>query len=229
MKPDDVCSGASSSSPVGVEQFGDAVPRWLVLRAATSTAVVGGLALLVHGRVGPLGIDRVLLHGYSARATGIGFRFSRVVTELGSPAAVVAIAVMLAGWVCYRSHDWVTAALLVAAPGLAGVVETFGKVVVGRPRPMTAALTGEGGNGFPSGHAAGFAALALIAALMIVKRRNHRVAVGVAIVASIAMGATRVLVGAHYPTDVVAGILIGFLAAEVCFVAACLHRSRRLL
>lgn len=34
------------------------------------------------------------------------------------------------------------------------------KVVVARPRPPTAILVGETGNGFPSGHASGFAAFA---------------------------------------------------------------------
>ncbi|MFJ9173966.1 phosphatase PAP2 family protein [Streptomyces sp. NPDC102360] len=59
---------------------------------------------------------------------------------------------------------------------------------------------------FPSNHAAIAAAAAV--ALLFVSRRIGAVAV----VAACAMGASRVWVGAHYPHDVAAGLLVGAVA-----------------
>ncbi|KIE27205.1 membrane protein [Streptomyces sp. MUSC 125] len=60
---------------------------------------------------------------------------------------------------------------------------------------------------FPSNHAAIAAASAM--ALVFVSRRLGAVAV----LAAVAMGASRVWVGAHYPHDVVAGVIVGGLVA----------------
>ncbi|WP_405724770.1 phosphatase PAP2 family protein [Streptomyces sp. NBC_00028] len=60
---------------------------------------------------------------------------------------------------------------------------------------------------FPSNHAAIAAAAAV--ALLFVSRRLGSVAVA----AAVAMAASRVWVGAHYPHDVVAGVVVGVLTA----------------
>ncbi|MFG2603128.1 phosphatase PAP2 family protein [Streptomyces sp. NPDC048514] len=60
---------------------------------------------------------------------------------------------------------------------------------------------------FPSNHAAIAAAAAV--ALVFVGRRLGAAAV----VAAVAMGASRVWIGAHYPHDVVAGLVVGALVA----------------
>ncbi|WP_069169878.1 phosphatase PAP2 family protein [Streptomyces griseus] len=62
---------------------------------------------------------------------------------------------------------------------------------------------------FPSNHAAIAAAAAV--ALLFVSRRIGAVAV----VAACAMGASRVWVGAHYPHDVVVGMLVGALISAL--------------
>jgi undecaprenyl-diphosphatase len=67
---------------------------------------------------------------------------------------------------------------------------------------------------FPSNHAA-IAAAAAVALLFV----SRRLAV-VAIVAALAMGASRVWVGAHYPHDVLAGLAVGTLVAAAAMLAA---------
>ncbi|MEU7306106.1 phosphatase PAP2 family protein [Streptomyces sp. NPDC007206] len=66
---------------------------------------------------------------------------------------------------------------------------------------------------FPSNHAAIAAAAAV--ALVFVSRRLG----AVAIVAALAMGASRVWVGAHYPHDVLAGLVVGTLVALMATLA----------
>ena len=67
---------------------------------------------------------------------------------------------------------------------------------------------------FPSGHASSVAALGgvvLVLVGMLVRRANVRRAAYVAVVLVIlVVGADRVLLGRHYPSDVIAGYLLGF-------------------
>jgi len=87
------------------------------------------------------------------------------------------------------------------------------KALVGHPRPPAdVALVATDGLSLPSGHATGSAAAFLAAALLwTVSTRRRRLAVagfGVALVS-----ATRLALGVHYLLDVVAGALLGAVAA----------------
>ena len=103
--------------------------------------------------------------------------------------------------------------LLAAALAL-GVNQLLAHLVWARPRPFTAHPDGvhlfAGGSldpSFPSDHAA--AAFAIAVAVLIVSRR-----LGLAFIIVAAVIATsRVVEGLHYPTDVLAGALVGTLAA----------------
>lgn len=136
-----------------------------------------------------------------------------LIMQLGSIAAVPAAAgVALA---CRRFRFAFDLAL---AGGLAWALAKLAKELVGRGRPASlidhvlirevAAL----GQGFPSGHAAVAAALATVAGPYLSRgaRRVAWVAVGVVAIA-------RIHVGAHFPTDVLGGIVLGW------FVGAALH------
>ena len=88
------------------------------------------------------------------------------------------------------------------------------KVVYGRDRPVWQDPTGGlKSHSFPSGHAASTAALAgvvIVLALMLVRRSNLRHLVcSAAVLVSFLVGLDRVLLGRHYPTDVLAGWLLG--------------------
>ena len=196
------------------------VPAFATRAAAALAGFVALTAAAWHHR-GPLGIDRTLLQGYTVRSRSAVYRIARVVTELGSPVLVVVVAFVAAGALWLRHGDIMRAGVCVAAPGIAGVAETLAKALVGRVRPATAAITGESGNGFPSGHAAGFTALAVILTLayFVRPRAKARLLVVVA-VCSLLMAATRVIVGAHYPSDVIAGVLLGGLIADTVWFGA---------
>ena len=197
-------------------------------RAAFLGAFVVALTVVVWHHDGPVRLDRSLLDGYVPNRSSLLYRVSRVFTELGSPAAVIAMALFAAAVIWTRRRSWMHAAVCVVAPAAAGITEMSAKLIVARPRPVTASLTGEGGMGFPSGHATGFAALAFILALVVPRNRRSRVGALVgALVLSALMAASRVVVGAHYPTDVIAGMILGGVIADATWLAARLVLSDR--
>jgi undecaprenyl-diphosphatase len=93
-------------------------------------------------------------------------------------------------------------------------VDALLKLVVREDRPCRSlhvvtleACPGPGDWSFPSNHAA--IAAAAVVALLFVSRRLG----ALACVVAVAMAVSRVWVGAHYPHDVVAGVVVGGLVA----------------
>jgi undecaprenyl-diphosphatase len=106
----------------------------------------------------------------------------------------------------------------------AWLVEAVIKGLVGRPRPeIVPHLTEAGGASFPSGHAFNSAvvyiAIALAFATLSARESVRLAIVGAAIVVSLVVAWTRVWLGVHFPSDVLAGWLGGagwaFLAAAL--------------
>ena len=117
-------------------------------------------------------------------------------------------------------------AIMIPVAGLITLVNTALKLAINRPRPSAAlvhVLSPEQGNGFPSGHAF-FAILILgLTAYFIsvnVKNRILRIPALAGLIALIILiGTSRVYLGAHWPSDVIGGYVIGgvFLTALIWF------------
>ncbi|MFT8396358.1 phosphatase PAP2 family protein [Propionibacterium sp.] len=124
-------------------------------------------------------------------------------------ACLVGLAVMLGGGLVKALHYWWVVGVVV-------LVATAVKFVVHRPRPdanllVVARAPETGSLSFPSGHTV-FATVLVLALAFVVTTRTRRVlVVALACVAGITMGFTRLYVGAHFPSDV--------LASYVCVAA----------
>lgn len=114
------------------------------------------------------------------------------------------------------------AVLLTLTIALGWMVDWAIKVAVGRPRPtIVPHLTEAGGSSFPSGHsfnsAVVYLAIALAFATLSARESVRLAVIGSALVLSLVVAWSRVWLGVHFPTDVVAGWLGGagwaFLAA----------------
>jgi undecaprenyl-diphosphatase len=136
---------------------------------------------------------------------------ARALSTIGSQVVLTPLA-LVAATVLLTRRRFVLAGLLVAAWGGAILLYTFTKLFVLRQRPpMAIWLTDVGkSTSFPSGHAtqslATFVALALVGAAWLAKPRAPRTIVALVLAGGI--GCSRVYLGVHWTTDVLAGWLI---------------------
>lgn len=97
------------------------------------------------------------------------------------------------------------------------------KHLVQRARPVVdEALTHAPGYSFPSGHATNAAATGLTVLLLVwplLRRRGRIAAAGVVTTIVLVTGVDRVLIGAHYPSDVLAGYALGVAMAGGSYLA----------
>jgi undecaprenyl-diphosphatase len=136
----------------------------------------------------------------------------RAVTFWGNTSVVITLTVAVVGWQGYRRRGRL--ALWVAATVIAGwLVNSVLKTLVGRDRPPTVGLLLDAkGSSFPSGHAqvGGYAwvTFGLLALLVTVGPRRWLTA-GLCWVLGASIALSRVVLGVHWTTDVVAGFAVG--------------------
>ena len=163
---------------------------------------------------GTVTLDRQVFDAIGALATPGVVSALRVVNYAGEKLVLIpAMVVLYAVFPRARRRWWIWAALMLAAPTAEGLV----KLMVGRARPM-----GEG-FAFPSGHAtaaaAYFGALFYLAGAL--SSPALRVAVrAVALTVIVLVAMARVVLRAHWPSDVLAGAALGLALASAAALAA---------
>ena len=205
------------------------------LVVAASVIVAAGLALLVHHGVGFVRFDRRGLHLVRTHDTPLLVDAARALADLGTFQTLVVVAIVIG--VVLRSlrlHPLLCVVPL-ASLLLTGAFVEMTKLAMPRssPNPYFRWGVERGvGSSFPSGHAADATALAVGFAIVIgavlLRRPAERVFVGTAAVAvSIAVGVSRLVLGVHWPTDVLAGWAIGLGTAVVVATVGVLATQRR--
>jgi undecaprenyl-diphosphatase len=135
-----------------------------------------------------------------------------VITNLGSTWWLTLL-VIIAAVVLQREGRHGTAVFLVVTSLSTGLLIRLSKALVGRDRPdFLEPVTTASGKSFPSGHAMG--ATAVYGALLVVfaprmSPRGRAVAVAGYFVLVVSVCFTRLALGVHYITDVVAGFVLG--------------------
>lgn len=147
-------------------------------------------------------------------------------TALGGFAVLTLLTILVVGYLLVRKR-W-GGALIVLAATLGGTAISEGlKVGFNRPRPDLVAHVVEATSmSFPSGHAMLSAVTYLtLGALLARTQRQQRLQayiLGAAVVLTFIVGASRVYLGVHWPTDVLAGWCLGAAWALACWLAATL-------
>ncbi len=184
--------------------------------------VVGLLAYLIRANADVLDVDAAVATWAHAHATGVSTALLRATTQLGSTPVVVVLAVVIGALEHRRRPSrslWLFLALVVAGEIL---TVNLVKLAVARARPAIDPLAPFSGSSFPSGHSAAAAAVFAGFALLLSRGRSTRVRAalaGSAAAIAVAVGMSRMLLGVHWSTDVVAGLAMGWAWFAVCAIA----------
>ncbi|HMG25970.1 MAG TPA: phosphatase PAP2 family protein [Acidimicrobiia bacterium] len=199
-----------------------------VLALVAAMTVLGGVSEDVTQHNGLASSDPSHLRFFTDHRPGFLVQSAHIATDLGN-AAVLALLVIGAGLLLWRRGLPVVAAAAPAfALGVTALLSDVAKRLVDRGRPpVPLRLLVEGEPSFPSGHAANSAAvyltLGLVIAVFVLRSPLSRVAVvaGAGLVAG-AVGTSRLVLGVHWPSDVLAGWALGTSIALVTTLAATL-------
>ncbi len=203
--------------------------------------LVGGLLLLAAGlwafgaiadevAEGDTGFDDRLARWLHAHATDSLTTFFKAVTELGNGVVLAGVAAIAAYLLARRGHR--RDALLVVLAFVGAEVLSYGlKLGFRRDRPFfTDPLASESTYSFPSGHStvslATYGALAVVLARHVPRRWRLAVLGGAALLVSL-IGFSRLYLGVHYLSDVLAGFAAGTAWLALCVVALDLHERFR--
>jgi membrane-associated phospholipid phosphatase len=141
---------------------------------------------------------------------------ARVLTYLGNTAVLAALLVATAVLLA-RGGRRRAAVLLLAVPALAWAAQSLIKLVMARPRPVFAnPIAHAPGWSFPSGHATdSTAAYGTLVMVLATRSAARRLASAAAAVLVLVVCTTRVVLGVHWLSDVVAGVLLSGTALIV--------------
>jgi undecaprenyl-diphosphatase len=203
--------------------------RHRLLRATGFAAALGlpfaVLALVVRARVpAVLSFDEAAIRAATdlTRSEPVLHRALIAWQEVFRAGWVNLAVVLVCVWV-WRRHGLRTRAMwafvtLMVAWGL----QLLAKQVVQRARPVVdEAVAIAPGYSFPSGHAANTAAAAVVLTVLVwpvLGTRGRAVVATLATVLVLVSAVDRVLLGVHYPSDVVAGIVFGVAVTGASFV-----------
>jgi undecaprenyl-diphosphatase len=151
-------------------------------------------------------------------------RVVRDITALGSAAVLTLLTLLVAGWLGIR-RKWNLVALLLVSVGGATLLSMTMKVFFDRERPDLAfRLMSTSDLSFPSGHstlsAATFLTIGLLLSASSASRREKVYYMGWAVFLTVLVGLSRLYLGVHFPTDVLAGWCIGTAWALACSLVA---------
>jgi len=146
------------------------------------------------------------------------------VTSLGS-LAVLGLLILLAFGVLACLRRWGEGVLLLVGAGGGLCISQGLKVLFGRERPDMAYRAVEAVNAsFPSGHAmmsaVVFLTLGALASRFAERKRLKALALGSAVFLSLLVGLSRIYLGVHWASDVLAGWCVGAAWAMACWLVA---------
>ncbi|MFO8084924.1 MAG: phosphatase PAP2 family protein [Desulfobacterales bacterium] len=154
----------------------------------------------------------------------------RDITSLGGYAVLALVVVVSGGYFILKRNN-APAIHLFAVLAVGTWVCNFLKVLFSRPRPDIEHMVYVASYSFPSGHAMLSASVYLTLAILLVHMETRRqikiYLLSLAVLMTLLVGLSRIYLGVHYLTDVLAGWLAGTAWALICLlIAQYLQRNR---
>ncbi|MDO9396328.1 MAG: phosphatase PAP2 family protein [Herbiconiux sp.] len=220
------------------DRFGPYVALILTIVIGAGIAVALSIAAVqvydaVADEDGVAGLDRPLLDYAltlrSPTADAVVTGFTDIAGTIGMPVIAVLAIIVLA----VHRRSWTPVVLIVAAGGGSLLMTIAGKELIQRQRPSLSEAVPpyEFSPSFPSGHTLNaVVVVGIIAYLLILRRQTRRARVAIALVAvvfALAVGLSRVFLGHHWFTDVLAGWTLGAAWLAMIITAHRLYLTTR--
>ena len=181
--------------------------RLAQIGVVTAALVSLWLAMML---VGTSLTDRAILHLFYAGDRPMLADLARVITLLGDGRWVTLVAIAAGLWLM-RQKRLITASVLLLGTVIGRGLTELQKFQIGRLRPDEQLhLVDTISLSYPSGHSANAMMTYLSLALLVPEVRRKRW-IALALVLAFAVGASRVMLGVHWPSDVVGGWTYGAL------------------
>jgi len=206
----------------------------------TVSLIVAGLAIWLSAALLDAVLDNATVvrldiaaaNWIHSKAQPTGLAVSQIISEVGSPTTMGVIAVIGGAILLVQRRKTMLVAWTAVFAG-GGLLEKLLKTVVHRTRPaFTPTPPVEQSLSFPSGHTMMCAiGMAMLVYMLTVPRHMPRpwrgILIGLALSLVLAVGISRVYLGAHYPSDVLGGLAFGTAWVSVCLAIAGLAHHQR--
>jgi Membrane-associated phospholipid phosphatase len=205
-------------------------PWWVSVMARDCTSLGGYFCLILFTAVtaGYLYLDQKKFLSRFLIASALSGYIS-----LGGYFCLILFTAVTAGYLYLDQKKFLSRFLIASA--LSGyIVSTVLKMTFQRARPdLVPHLDVVASSSFPSGHSMNAAVVYLtLGTLLATAARRQRLKVyviGVALFITVMVGLSRIYLGVHYPTDVLAGWMAGLVWAILCYLVARILQKRRKL
>lgn len=153
----------------------------------------------------PFPFDLPLLQALHAHASPAADSVFLALSAIGYSGGVVPADILLVLALAFRRHPR-SAIFAAVATGGSALLNVLAKHVLHRPRPdLWLSIAPETTYSFPSGHAMGSATLVAVLVCLAWNTRWRWAVLAAGTVFAVGIGASRVYLGVHYPSDVLAG------------------------
>ena len=145
-------------------------------------------------------------------------------TSLGGPTVITLVVLAVVGFLLLQTRYWT--AFFIFMTAVTGEAVSYAmKSLFARPRPDVVPHLREAfSSSFPSGHAMQSAIIYLTLGAVLMRITEGRLTkiycLAIAMLLTFLVGVSRVWLGVHYPTDVLAGWIVGLFWASLCWLAA---------
>lgn len=195
----------------------------LALAGVIATGIVFGVFIaMIRSRSGVVHADLAVTRWAASNGTPFSWDVLRWITEGGSTPTVVIAAVVTSAYAMRRWRKPTVLLFFVAVVGGQFLLSNLVKFAVERVRPDVAPLEVLPGPSFPSGHATAAAATWAAVALVVGRGASPRVRAalaGAGAAMAVAVACTRVFLGAHWTSDAIGGLVLGWTWFGLCAVA----------
>lgn len=163
----------------------------------------------------PIRADVTIINAIHAGHTAALDNIYLFFTAIGEPVVVAAAGLVLIGYFLYRRR-FRAAALIAGGAGGATLANLILKAIFMRSRPsIFTPLVHETSYSFPSGHAMVSSAFVVVCIVLAWKTRFRWFVVVIGGLLTLAIGVSRIYLGVHYPSDVLAGWCVGTVWAVI--------------